>query len=838
MSEVWTCIHGHFYQPPRENPWLEAIEVQDSAAPYHDWNARVTAECYHPNATSRILDGDGHVEEIVNNYERTSFDFGPTVLSWLEEHAPHTYARILRADRDGAARFGGHGPAIAQAYNHIIMPLANERDRRTQVRWGIADFVHRFQRSPEGMWLPETAACVDTLEALAEHDVDFTILAPHQAAAVRPLGGGEPWYDLRANEAGVDTTRPYRVELPSGRHIDVFFYDGDTSNAVAFAGLLERGERLAERLRFAAHGDGPRLAHIATDGESCGHHHRHGDMALAWAQRCLERSDEVRLTVYGEFLAEVPPTHAVRIAEHTSWSCAHGVERWRSHCGCAADPGRGWDQGWRGPLREALDWLRDEVAPRYEAVAGELLGDPWEARDAYIDVILDRSDETRARFLRNHARGDAGAEARVAIFELMELQRHAQLMYTSCGWFFDDVSGLETQQILGYASRVCQLAHARLDVDLEAGFLERLAAARSNLPEQEDGAQVYRRHIKPMRLDLARVAAHQVVDDLYREERARPELTPGAPSLQAVGERERTFCYAVTPLEREASRIGDAAILLGRLRVTSLVTTEEADFSFVGLRFGAHNVTGGVVPAQGGPDLGVLRDELQPLFARGAFPEVVRALVDLFGDDLLTLQGLFRDEQRRIIAEVMASSVRDTERRLAETFRARLPLMRFAGHLGVPQPRVFRAAAEIVLNGELHRALAVREPNAESVASLLENARGVGVPLDRDGLAFTIAEPLCVLADELVEVPEYVQPIERLHHLVALIRTLPFEVSTRVAQDRWFELRDRQHAAACRAAAAGDEDAARWLEAFEALGETLRCVVPPRAAESAQRRAS
>lgn len=834
MSEVWTCIHGHFYQPPRENPWLEAIEIQDSAAPFHDWNARVTAECYHPNATSRVISGDGCVEEIVNNYERTSFDFGPTVLSWLEEHAPDTYARILRADRDGAARFGGHGPAIAQAYNHIIMPMANERDQRTQVRWGIADFVHRFQRSPEGMWLPETAVCLDSLEALAEHAIDFTILAPHQAEAVRPLGSDEPWCDVRAT--GIDTTRPYRVELPSGRSIAVFFYDGDTSNAVAFAGLLERGERLADRLRCAAHGDGPRLAHIATDGESYGHHHRHGDMALAWAQRCLERAEGVRLTVYGEFLAEVPPTHEVRIAEHTSWSCAHGVERWRGHCGCAADPGRGWDQGWRGPLREALDWLRDEVALRYEAVAGELLGDPWEARDAYIDVILDRSDETRARFLRNHARAEPDAAARLTIFELMELQRHAQLMYTSCGWFFDDISGLETQQILGYASRVCQLAHGRLDVDLESGLLERLAAARSNLPDQEDGSRVYARHVKPMRLDLARVAAHQVIEDLYRDERARPEHIVSASTPGPVGERERTFCYAVTPLEREASRIGDAAILLGRLRVTSLVTTEEADFSFVGLRFGAHNVTGGVVPAEGAPDLEVLRDELQPLFARGAFPEVVRALIDHFGDDLLTLQGLFRDEQRRIIGEVMASSVRDTERRLAETFRARLPLMRFAGHLGVPQPRVFRAAAEIVLNGELHRALGVREPNADTVASLLENARSVGVPLDREALAYTIAGPLRVLADELLEVPEYVQAIERLRHFIEVVTTLPFDVSTRVAQDRWFELRDRQHAATCRADAEGDEGAERWLEAFEALGETLRCVVPPREAQGSEHR--
>ncbi|MCB9788540.1 MAG: DUF3536 domain-containing protein [Deltaproteobacteria bacterium] len=815
MTDRRVCIHGHFYQPPRDNPWLEAVELQDSAAPYHDWNARITAECYHPNATSRVLSESGRVAEIVNNYQKTSFNFGPTLLAWLADNAPETYEGILAADRDGAERFGGHGPAIAQAYNHLILPLATPQDRRTQVRWGIADFVHRFHRSPEGMWLPETAVDLDTLEALAEHQIDFTILAPHQALAVRPLDGSEDWADVSG--ARIDTTRPYRVELPSGRHIAVFFYDGETSTAVAFEGLLERGEHLAERLVAPPADDGPRLFHIATDGETYGHHHRRGDMALAFAERWLEERGLARLTVYGEFLAEVPPTHEVRIAEQTSWSCAHGVERWRSDCGCSGGHGQGWNQAWRGPLRGALDGLRDAVNARFEEAAAPLFTAPWEARDAYIDVILDRSPESLARFLAAQCQRELSDEERVAALELMEMQRHAQLMYTSCGWFFDDVSGLETQQILGYASRVCQLAERRLGVDVEADFVAALAEARSNIEEQQDGRRVYERHVRPMRLDLRRVAGHDVVHALFDEQAAFGVPAP-----------HQSFCYAIEHDEHEVNRVGEAAAVLGRLSVRSLITTEEQRFVYAAVRFGHHNVAAAVADEDGAPELPALREAMMPLFARAAWPELVQVLIERFGSELLTLQALFRDEQRRVLAEVLAGAVTEAEQRLAETFRDRLPLMHFAEHLGMPQPRVFRAAAEIVLGGQLSAALSRPEPHPDEVAGLVESARELRVPLDGDSLAYVLGEVLRGAADALGEDGDDLAPVERLGGLVALVETLPFQVSTRVAQDRWFAARDQHYASALRSAEAGDAAAAAWLDAFDALGDALHCVVPPR----------
>lgn len=360
LMERYLCIHCHFYQPPRENPWLEAVEIQDSAYPYHDWNERITAECYAPNSAARILDGEGHIIKIANNYSRISFNFGPTLLSWMEDNSPHTYAHILEADQEGQRLFSGHGPALAQAYNHMILPLATRRDKHTQVLWGIRDFERRFRRFPEGMWLPETAVDLETLEVLADLGIAFTILAPHQAHQVRKLNS-QRWRNVEG--AKIDPTRAYVAHLPSGRSIALFFYDGPISRAVAFEHLLSNGEHFAQRLvsGFSDARRWPQLMHIATDGETYGHHHPHGDMALAYALDYIESRQLARITNYGEYLANHPPTHEVEIISNTSWSCMHGVERWRGDCGCNSGMKPGWTQHWRAPLRQALDWLRDEV---------------------------------------------------------------------------------------------------------------------------------------------------------------------------------------------------------------------------------------------------------------------------------------------------------------------------------------------------------------------------------------------------------------------------------------------------------------------------------------------
>jgi alpha-amylase/alpha-mannosidase (GH57 family) len=514
--ERYICIHGHFYQPPRENPWLEAIEVQDSAYPYHDWNEKITAECYATNAKSRILDERDRIIQIVNNYAKISFNLGPTLLAWLEEKAPDVYDAILEADQEGQKAFSGHGSALAQAYNHMILPLANSQDKYTQVLWGVRDFEHRFGRKPEGMWLPETAVDLETLDIMAEHGIRFTILAPHQAHRIRRVGD-ERWKEVVG--AKIDPTMAYILNLPSGRSIVLFFYDGPISRAVAFEGLLKSGESFVQRLvgGFSEKRTWPQIVHIATDGETYGHHHRFGDMALAFAIQSIESKNLARLTNYGEYLEKCPPTHEVEIFENTSWSCGHGVERWRSDCGCNSGRHPDWHQAWRAPLRGALDWLRDSLAPQYETGARQFLKDPWGARDDYIQIILDRSPENVEDFLKEHATRMLHEEEKVTVLKLLELQRHTMLMYTSCGWFFDELSGIETVQVIRYAGRAIQLAQEVSGDALESRFLELLSDAKSNIKKKSDGGQIYEKFVKSAMVSLKKVAAHYAMSSLFEE---------------------------------------------------------------------------------------------------------------------------------------------------------------------------------------------------------------------------------------------------------------------------------------------------------------------------------
>ncbi|MBV8705766.1 MAG: DUF3536 domain-containing protein, partial [Acidobacteriaceae bacterium] len=558
----YLCIHCHFYQPPRENAWLEQIELQDSAYPYHDWNERVDAECYAPNLAARILGDAQCITRIINNYSKINFNFGPTLLSWAAEHSPDTYHGILEADRQSRELFSGHGSAMAQAYNHMIMPLANSRDKKTQVRWGFEDFVSRFGRVPEGMWLPETAVDSETLDLMAEAGLVFAVLAPHQAKAVRPIGNGD-WTDVTGSK--IDPTRAYLFNTPSGRKINLFFYDGPVSQAVAFEKLLDNGEKFATRLigAFSDSRSWPQLAHIATDGETYGHHHKHGEMALAYALQYIESKKLAKITNYGEFLELHPPTHEVRIQENTAWSCMHGVERWRSNCGCNA--GRaGWNQEWRKPLREALDWLRDYVNPRFEALGSKFLSNPWEARDNYIHVILNRAPEVRQKFGEACFARPLTPQEEVIVWKLMELQRHAMLMYTSCGWFFDDLSGIETVQVIQYAGRVVQLAEQLFGESIEGQFVEKLALAKSNVPEYKDGGSIYCKYVKPAMVDLEKVGAHYSISSLF------------AP----YGERTDIFSYTAKRLDYHTREAGKLRMALGQARFTSKVTQECETLTF------------------------------------------------------------------------------------------------------------------------------------------------------------------------------------------------------------------------------------------------------------------
>jgi hypothetical protein len=755
----YLCIHGHFYQPPRENPWLDAIEVQDSAYPYHDWNERITAECYAPNAASRILDSEGRIERIVNNYARISFNFGPTLLAWLEAHRPEVYAAVLEADRQSAERFGGHGSALAQPYNHTILPLSNRRDKKTQIHWGLRDFERRFGRAAAGVWLPESAVDLESLDLLAEEGILFTILEPGQA-----------------QRESIDTTVPYTVEFPSGRTIAVFFYDGPTSRAVAFEGLLSSGERFASRLLSTVpeSPDRPRLAHIATDGETYGHHHRYGEMALSYAIHHIESNGLARLTNYGEFLALHPPEQEVEIREGTSWSCAHGVERWRSDCGCHTGGEPGWTQAWRAPLRLALDGLRDDLAPRFEAAAGEIFADPWAARDDYIQVVLDRSAENVAAFFDRHAGRQPAGEERTRAFRLLEMQRHAMLMDTSCGWFFNDLSGIETIQVLCYAGRVVQIAEQLFGGPVERRLLARLERAESNLAAHGTGRDLYDRHVRASRVDLPRVAAHFAVSSLFQE----------------YPNPARVYCFAVERENGRSFRAGRARLAVGRVRITSELTGKTGLFAFGVLHFGDHNLNAGVKPFT---DEGAGREEYEAMvtevgstFEHGDLAQVIRRLDRFFGDVSYSLKSLFRDEQRRILDFILASTLDETEDEFRGIVLHHAPLMRFLKSLGTPLPNAFRAAAEHVLNVDLRRAFEAPEVDPGEVNRLLEETRILGVDLDVEGLSFALGRAIEGMLERLGQSPGDADLLLRLEAIVDLARRAPFKVDLWQAQNRCY----------------------------------------------------
>lgn len=714
----YVCVHGHFYQPPRENPWLEAIEEQASARPFHDWNARVSAESYRPNAFARILDGDGRIERIVNNYQRISWNFGPTLLSWMESADPELYAALQEADRERVRR-NGHGPGMAQAYGHAILPLCHPRDQETHVRWGVADFVHRFKRMPKGMWLPETACDTPSLEALARNGIAFTVLAPHQALKARSRGGR--WHDARGSK--IDPRRPYLVNLPSGRSITVFFYDGPASRAVAFERLLEDGLRFRDRLTslLDARSSEPQLAHIATDGESYGHHHRFGEMALAYALDALERDPEIILTNYEELLARHPPTYEAAIVEGTSWSCAHGVERWRSDCGCSNGAEAGWTQAWRAPLREALDWLRDAVNARWEPAASELFHDPWGARDRYVELLLDRGTEARERFLHRELRhageGSIDDATRVRALEYLELQRHLILQYTSCGWFFADLGGLETVQILRYASRALELAtrHFRTALSgesFEATFLAKLARAHCNRPGAGDGAALWRREVAPSMVNLDRAAAHFAARSLF--ETGTNDTAPG---------------FEVRFVERSQERAGRARLGTGRFEVAVRATQACATFDYAAVHLGDHNLGGGVRPASDA-SLSGMREDLLTVFRRFELPEVLRSLERHFSGQTFSLRSLFFDEQARVLGELLSGTRDDIDHAYEALYDEHAPLMRYLANLGQEPPLAMRHAASCALSARLSEALRAPSPDLAVLRGTTDEARATGAQLD------------------------------------------------------------------------------------------------------------
>lgn len=801
--EKYICIHGHFYQPPRENPWLEMVELQDSAHPYHDWNERITAECYAANSASRILDEQKRIVQVVNNYGKISFDFGPTLLNWMEKQAPAVYRRILDADEESQSLFSGHGSAIAHAYNHMILPLANRRDKVTQVLWGIRDFEYRFGRYPEGMWLPETAADLETLEVLAEHHIGFTILAPGQAGEVRRVGE-DRWIDVRGER--IDPTMPYLQTLPSGRKIVLFFYDGPVSKAVAFEGLLNRGEALVQRLlgAFDDRRERPQLVHIATDGETYGHHHRHGDMALAYALAYIQGQGVAMLTNYGEYLEKHPPTHEVKIFENSSWSCVHGIERWRAGCGCSLGGNPGWNQGWRAPLRKAMDWLRDTLSPLFAEKARKLLKDPWKARDEYIGIVLDRSEENADRFLTSHAKRPLNRNEKVTTLKLLEMQRHLMLMYTSCAWFFDELSGIETVQVMQTGRRALQLGEELFGNGVESQFLELLEQAKSNLRERGDGKKIYEEYVKPAAADLVKVGAHYAMSSLFKD----------------YEKKARISCYQAAQEMYERADAGKAKVAVGRVKVTSEITREEKRLCFGVLHWGDHNLTGCVRECSDREPDRVAVKEIMETFRRAAFTETLQLLEKHFGVSRYSLRSLFRDEQRKILNTILESTLSDAVSVYRQMYENNAPILRFLKHLNIPAPGPIKAAADHVLNASLRKTFEEEELKLGTVEMLLNSAGLEGVSLDAESLEMAVRRKTERIAEAFAARPNNFVLLQELDALVALIKTLPFEVNLRKVQNIFFNLL-KQSYPGIQKRAAKERKARDWVRFFRLLGEKL-----------------
>ncbi len=800
------CIHGHFYQPPRENPWLEMIETQESAYPYHDWNERINAECYEPNSVTRIQDKEGRINQIVSNYEKISFNFGPTLLSWIKEFAPQVYAAILEADKISTGKFSGHGNAIAQAYNHMIMPLANRHDKTTQVVWGISDFRKRFDRLPEGMWLPETAVDLDTLRILYDHGIKYTILAPRQAKKFRKEGDDQ-WHNV--SDGSIDTTRPYRVKLPSGGEISVFFYDGGLSHNIAFGDMLNKGENLANSLLGASGDkkDTAHLVHVATDGETFGHHHKFGEMALAYCIDHIESNNLANITNYAEYLENFPPTYEVELFENSSWSCVHGVERWRNNCGCNSGGNPGWTQAWRRPLRNAMDWLRDSLISIYENESSKFFRNPWDARNGYIEVILDRSPENIEKFLSVHASRDLSKEEKVKALNLLEMQRNAMLMYTSCGWFFDEVSGVENIQIMQYASKAIQYASEIQSPSLEQEYINRLKEAPSN--KFENAAVAYDKYVKPAQCDLLRVGAHYCISSIFEDYSAETNIC----------------CYTSKSDFYEQLEAGKMKLAVGQTFITSDITWEERNISFAVLHFGDHNISAGVRDFISEEKLEEMKKELKDSFSQGNIPEVVRLMDKHFDGNIYSLWHLFKDEQKKVLDQILELTYEGVETAYRQIYENNITIMNFYENLRHQIPRPFVAAAEYIINTDLKKMFEEESFDKVRLKRLIDETNRWSVRIDSTTMGYKVGEWINTKMEIFRKEPDQTELPERINDALETLEPLSLSLNLWKAQNIYFAISQDFFKAMKEKDEKGDDLSKQWIECFIKLGNNLHVKV-------------
>lgn len=771
--KVFLTVHGHFYQPPRENPWLEAIEQQDSAHPYHDWNERINAECYNPNSVSKIVDSKNQILNVVNNYEYMSYNFGPTLLSWMEEFAPLAYERIIKADINSRKMHGGHGNAIAQVYNHMIMPLANERDKQTQVKWGIKDFEYRFGRTPEGIWLAETAVDDETLRVLVENGIKFTVLSPYQAQKIRKKGETN-WQDV--SWGNIDPARSYRYYIKSApnKYIDLFFYDGAISKSVAFDELLKDGNKFVSRLKdgISTLRNYPQLVNIATDGESYGHHTKFGDMALAYAMKLKVKDAGFIVTNYGEYLDKYRSDWEVEIKPVSSWSCFHGVGRWCEDCGCSTGGHPGWNQKWRRPLRDALDYLRDETISIFKKYGKKYYINPEEARNNYISVILDRSDTSVKAFQEEFFIPELDDAQRVAAMELMEIQRQAMLMYTSCGWFFSEISGIETVQIMKYAARVMQLAKSFMKKDLETPFLEILKEAKSNISEFGTGKDVYEKFVKPSVVTAKQIVSLWAISSLYTD----------------IEDEENVYCYKIDKHSYKSVTKGNSKLVIGHIEVESKVTLEKSNMIFALLQFSGGDFHCAI--KEYSDDFETIQKELVRTYLVSPLTEIIRTIDNYFGKEYFTLKDIFIEERRKILQTMLKGKLQifaNTYESMYDEGKGSIYQMQT---LGLDIPKEFKISAQYVLTKQFNELFIesrgfLDADIIQQASDLNFEAKRIGIEIDKEPTSKIFSKKIAQNINRLSYALD-LQQVDATLDLLDCIAKLEIKVDIAEAQSYYF----------------------------------------------------
>ena len=775
-QDKFLTIHGHFYQPPRENPWLEAVELQDSALPFHDWNERICKECYNPNSVSRIVDNHNHILDIVNNYEYMSFNFGPTLLSWLEVYAPLTYERIIKADIESKLSHDGHGNAIAQVYNHIIMPLANHNDKITQVVWGIKDFEYRFGRKPEGIWLAETAVDDETLEVLVDNGIKFTILSPYQAQKAKKISE-KTWQDV--SWGNIDPARSYRYTIKSNpsKSIDLFFYDGAISRSVAFDELLTDGNKFIKRLKEGVSEvrDYPQLINIATDGESYGHHTKFGDMALSYILKIKAEDEGFKITNYGQYLEKYRSDWEVDIKQASSWSCFHGVGRWKEDCGCSTGGHQGWNQKWRAPLRKALDYLRDELAVIFVKEGEKYFNkNPWNVRNEYIDIILDRNLSNVKAFRKKHFNPDLSEEELVRAMSLLEIQRQALLMYTSCGWFFSEISGIETVQIMKYAARALQLASIFTKEDLESHFLEILSEAKSNITEFGSGKDIYERFVKPSVITPKQLACLWAVTSLYQD----------------FDDEEDVYCYSIKRFDYKRVLRGNTNFLVGNIEVRSKITLQKSNVIFALMQYPDGDFHCAIKEFSTNDEYSSLKDGLIKTFMSASMTEIIRNLDEKFGKEFFTLRDIFIEERKKILHILLKDKLEKFSNAYKEMYSQGKSSIYHMQDLGLEIPQEFKISAGYALSQKYNDLLKytdgfVEESVIRQIADINYEAKKIGIEIDKSQSNRIFAKRVIANLNRLTKSFE-IQQADAIVELFDIISKLELQMDISEAQNVYY----------------------------------------------------